>query len=138
MVQSGVFGRSQAITPPSTAFRTKRLPGEIVAIATSTNEGNVSVFGAASPGRYANLQLMDPGANDSDADGMPDGWEVVHGLDPTDPWDALFDNDADGLDLDQSGDMNLERLWTNLTSTATSNSPLKATMQPIHAWRHRR
>ena len=91
-----------------------RLPGEIVAIATSTSEGNVSVFGAASPGRYANLQLMDPGANDSDADGMPDGWEVVHGLDPTDPWDALFDNDADGLDLDQSGDMNLERLWTNL------------------------
>ena len=57
---------------------------------------------------------MDPGANDSDADGMPDGWEVVHGLDPTDPWDALYDNDADGLDLDQSGDMNLERLWTNL------------------------
>ena len=91
-----------------------RLPGEIVAITTSVGEGNVTVYGAASPGQYANLLLMDPGANDSDADGMPDGWEVVHGLDPTDPWDALYDNDGDGLDLDQSGDMNLERLWTNL------------------------
>ena len=30
---------------------------------------------------------MDPMANDSDADGMLDGWEV-HGLDPTDPWDV--------------------------------------------------
>ena len=29
-------------------------------------------------------------------------------------WDALNGDDADGLDLDQSGDMNLERLWTNL------------------------
>ena len=91
-----------------------RLPGRITAIATSVDDGNASVHGAASPGQFANLQLMDPGANDSDADGMPDGWEVVHGLDPTDPWDALYDNDADGLDLDQSGDMNLERLWTNL------------------------
>ena len=91
-----------------------RLPGEIVALATSVGNGNVTVYGAASPGQYANLLLMDPGANDSDADGMPDGWEVAHGLDPTDPWDALYDNDGDGLDLDQSGDMNLERLWTNL------------------------
>ena len=91
-----------------------RIPGEIVAIATSEIEGNLTVYAAASPGQYANIQLMDPGANDSDADGMPDGWEVVHGLDPTDPWDALYDRDGDGLDLDQSGDLNLERLWTNL------------------------
>ncbi len=91
-----------------------RLPGEIVAITTSVGNGNVTVYAGASPGNFANLLLMDPGANDSDADGMPDGWEVVHGLDPTDPWDALYDSDGDGLDLDQSGDLNLERLWTNL------------------------
>jgi hypothetical protein len=91
-----------------------RLPGEITAITTMLVDGNMTIYAGASPGRYANLQLIDPGANDSDADGMPDGWEVIHGLDPTDPWDALYDSDGDGLDLDQSGDMNLERLWTNL------------------------
>ena len=101
-----------------------RLPGQIVAIATSVGEGNITVYGAASPGRYANIQLMDPGANDSDADGMPDGWEVANGLDPTDPWDALYDIDGDGLDLDQSGDLSLERLWTNLDEFRyTSTTP---------------
>ena len=91
-----------------------RIPGEISAITTMLVGGNMTLFAGASPGQYANLQLIDPGANDSDSDGMPDGWEVIHGLDPTDPWDALYDIDGDGLDLDQSGDMNLERLWTNL------------------------
>ena len=41
-----------------------RLPGRITAIATSIDDGNASVYGAASPGQFANLQLMDPGAND--------------------------------------------------------------------------
>lgn len=91
-----------------------RLPGQITTIATFEMNGNMTVFGGASPGKYANLQLIDPGANDSDADGMPDGWEVVNGLDPTDPWDALYDTDGDGIDLDQNGDFSLDRLWTNL------------------------
>ena len=90
------------------------LPGQITTIQTISSDGNVTVFGGAAPGMFANLQLIDPGANDSDADGMPDGWEVYHGLDPTDPWDALYDSDGDGIDLDQSGDFVLERLWTNL------------------------
>jgi len=34
---------------------------------------------------------------DSDNDGMPDGWEQENGLDPTDPSDANQDNDGDGL-----------------------------------------
>ena len=54
---------------------------------------------------------MDPGANDSDSDGMPDGWEITYGLDPTDPWDAMLDGDVDGLCLN-GGD--LDRWWTNL------------------------
>jgi PKD repeat protein len=33
---------------------------------------------------------------DTDADGMPDGWENENGLDPNDPTDALQDPDGDG------------------------------------------
>lgn len=34
---------------------------------------------------------------DSDKDGMPDTWEITHGLNPNDPADAGSDNDSDGL-----------------------------------------
>lgn len=34
---------------------------------------------------------------DDDNDGMPDWWEVLHGLDPLDPGDADDDPDGDGL-----------------------------------------
>ena len=34
---------------------------------------------------------------DSDDDGMPDGWELDHGLDPQSPADALLDPDLDKL-----------------------------------------
>lgn len=35
---------------------------------------------------------------DSDKDGIPDGWEVAHNLNPLDPGDAKQDPDGDGLD----------------------------------------
>jgi hypothetical protein len=34
---------------------------------------------------------------DSDSDGMPDGWEIEHNLDPLDPSDAVLDSDLDDL-----------------------------------------
>jgi hypothetical protein len=34
---------------------------------------------------------------DSDADGMPNGWELVHGFDPQNPADAAEDPDGDGV-----------------------------------------
>ena len=34
---------------------------------------------------------------DSDADGMPDGYEVTYGLNPNDPSDATGNPDTDGL-----------------------------------------
>jgi hypothetical protein len=36
-------------------------------------------------------------AFDSDHDGLPDAWEIAHGLDPVNPLDAAFDADGDGL-----------------------------------------
>ncbi|VAW68632.1 Calcium-binding acidic-repeat protein precursor (ARP) [hydrothermal vent metagenome] len=36
-------------------------------------------------------------AQDNDGDGLPDGWEVAHGLNPADPLDRIADNDADGV-----------------------------------------
>jgi PKD repeat protein len=34
---------------------------------------------------------------DDDNDGMPDDWEILHGLDPLDPSDASLDRDGDGF-----------------------------------------
>ncbi len=39
----------------------------------------------------------DPQNPDTDGDGIPDGWEVTHGLNPLNPGDAGEDWDADGL-----------------------------------------
>ena len=40
------------------------------------------------------LSAIDP---DGDSDGMGDGWEFRHGLDPADPDDAFEDPDSDGI-----------------------------------------
>ena len=44
-----------------------------------------------------NFYGTDPLNPDSDGDGMPDGWEVTHGLNPLDGADATQDADGDGL-----------------------------------------
>jgi Zn-dependent metalloprotease len=36
-------------------------------------------------------------SRDTDGDGLPDGWERQHGLNPADPADATADSDGDGL-----------------------------------------
>ncbi|NNM30285.1 MAG: cadherin-like domain-containing protein, partial [Akkermansiaceae bacterium] len=57
--------------------------GSYVQFTPSTNSGTV---GGPPP---------DPG-NDADADGMPDSWELLHGLNPADPNDGALDKDGDG------------------------------------------
>ena len=36
-------------------------------------------------------------------DGIPDGWEAYHGLDPRNASDAILDSDSDGWDVDRDG-----------------------------------
>ena len=88
------------------------IPGRVGALTVAEVNGEDTIFAAISPGRFSNLELMDPLSNDSDEDGMLDGWEVKYGLDPTNPWDGLQDTDGDGVNLDD--DPILERNWTNL------------------------
>lgn len=39
----------------------------------------------------------DPDCSDTDSDTIPDNWEVLFGMDPTNPEDAILDMDSDGL-----------------------------------------
>ena len=43
------------------------------------------------------LYNMDVSKWDTDSDGMPDGWEYFHELNPSDPRDKSYDPDEDGL-----------------------------------------
>ena len=91
-----------------------RVPGKVVTLGTLTVDGEQRAFAGIDPGRFANIALVDPGNNDSDFDGIPDGWEFAFGLDPTDPFDALLDTDGDGVNLDPDEDIYLDRLWRNI------------------------
>ena len=74
--------RSSGVEPDHT-----RIPGRVVDMTVLEVDGVPYIFAALDPGVYANMVLIDPLSNDSDSDGMPDGWEFVHGLDPTNPYD---------------------------------------------------
>ena len=101
--------RSSGIEPDHT-----RIPGRVVDMTVLELNGTSFIFAALDPGTYANMVLIDPLSNDSDSDGMPDGWEFVHGLDPTNPFDRDDDPDADGVNFNPDDDDYFDRSWSNL------------------------
>ena len=78
------------------------------------NENEEWIFSGSSPGRFMNIMPIDPLSDDSDFDGMPDGWEYVHGLDPTDPFDRERDADDDGVSFPLIDGTIFIREWSNL------------------------
>ena len=91
-----------------------RIPGMATSLITLEHGTSLWIFAGISPGRYMNIMPIDPTSEDSDLDGMPDGWEFIYGLDPTDPHDRYRDADADGVHFSTSDGFEFDRDWTNL------------------------
>ncbi len=90
-----------------------RMPGLVTSLTTFIHDGKQYLFAGVSPGKYMNIMPINPQSLDSDLDGMPDGWEFVYGLDPTDPYDRFRDADADGVFFEVDG-VSFNREWSNL------------------------
>lgn len=107
-VTAGATGTAYTVSNP--AIATISVDGLVTAVATGT-----VVVQAINEGRsdITSISVLVAGA-DSDGDGIPDDWEISHGLNPQDPSDAVLDIDHDGL-------TNLEeyRLGTDIRNVDT-------------------
>ena len=55
-------------------------------------------------------KFTSPWHEDTDEDGMPDGWEATNGLDPRDGSNGDIDSDRDGYDADGDGSVTFDQL----------------------------
>ncbi len=82
-----------AADPDAPVWSTDRTGADLIA-----NGLGVTLSGAVTGLHQAlYLRLVDTSAPaDTDHDGLPDAWELAHGLDPNNPTDATTDPDGDG------------------------------------------
>lgn len=92
MVTSGVMPRLVAWTDVNT--NGLKETGEPYSAITYTRLSHTNCVNATLPAKLT----------DADQDGLPDWWELTHGLSPDDPLDAYQDPDGDGL-------INLHEYW---------------------------
>lgn len=87
----GTSKLGEATQAPFTYTWTGAAPGSHVLSAKATDDSTLTTSSNS-----LTIAVTGPGA-DSDGDGIPDGYEVAHGLNPADPADALLDRDGDGV-----------------------------------------
>src|SRR5437763_3153185 len=85
---------SKIIQVDSTGLMTALQPGTAIVFIHNDELGG-GADGVDVPTGAITVQVF--AANDRDGDGMPDDWEIAHGLNPDDPSDASLDPDGDGL-----------------------------------------
>ena len=72
------------------------------------------------------LNGSDPRNNDTDGDGMPDGWEAYYGLNPNSEADSSLDFDSDGYDADGDGEISPDEKFTNYEEFLMDSNPSQA------------
>ena len=72
------------------------------------------------------LNGTDPRNNDTDGDGMPDGWEAFYGLNPNSDEDSSLDFDSDGYDSDGDGEISPDEKFTNYEEFLMDSNPSQA------------
>ena len=72
------------------------------------------------------LNGTDPNNNDTDGDGMVDGWEGYYGLNPHSDEDRDWDSDSDGYDADRDGELSPDEKFTNFEEYLRDTNPVLA------------